>query len=86
MTLDASRRFAHELVDHLFDHVEQVEQGPVVEWTDPKDLRELVRITAGTMQPLELAKLVTRYSNHLHHPQAHVDAMLEALREESGAL
>jgi L-2,4-diaminobutyrate decarboxylase len=66
--LHASREFAHQLVDHLFDHVEQVEQGPVVEWTDAKDLRELVRIADGTMDPLELAKLVTRYSNHLHHP------------------
>lgn len=66
--LDASRQFAHQLVDHLFDHVEQVEQGPVVEWTDARDLRELVRIADGTMEPLELAKLVTRYSNHLHHP------------------
>src|SRR5688572_12394628 len=63
-----SRRFAHDLVDLLFDHVEQIEQRPVVEWTSAVDLRELVRIDGETAAPLELAKLVTRYSNQLHHP------------------
>jgi L-2,4-diaminobutyrate decarboxylase len=63
-----SRRFAHDLVDLLFDHVEQVEQRPVVEWTSVADLRELVRIDGETAAPLELAQLVARYSNQLHHP------------------
>lgn len=67
-SLSQSRRFAHDLVDLLFDHAEEVEQGPVVEWTPLAELRELVRIGEGTMEPIELAKLVTRYSNHLHHP------------------
>lgn len=66
---DRSRRFAHDLVDLLFDHVEQVEQGPVVEWTPAGELRDRVRIDPASPEaPLELARLVTRYSNHLHHP------------------
>ncbi|MDQ3281824.1 MAG: aminotransferase class I/II-fold pyridoxal phosphate-dependent enzyme, partial [Acidobacteriota bacterium] len=67
-SIDASRRFAHELVDLLFDHVVQVGEGPVVEWTEASELRELVRIGGEPAAPLELARLVTRYSNHLHHP------------------
>ncbi|HET8772418.1 MAG TPA: pyridoxal-dependent decarboxylase, partial [Thermoanaerobaculia bacterium] len=68
MTVAASRRFAHDLVDLLFDHVEQIEAGPVVEWTPLADLRELVRIGGEPAEPLELARLVARYSNQLHHP------------------
>jgi L-2,4-diaminobutyrate decarboxylase len=65
---DRSRRFAHDLVDLLFDHVEKAGDGPVVEWRPAGELRDLVRISGETMEPLELARLVTRYSNHLHHP------------------
>ncbi|HYK02736.1 MAG TPA: pyridoxal-dependent decarboxylase [Thermoanaerobaculia bacterium] len=65
---ERSRRFAHDLVDLLFDHVEKAGDGPVVEWRPAGELRELVRISGETMEPLELARLVTRYSNHLHHP------------------
>lgn len=64
----ASRKFAHELVDLLFDHVEQVGNDPVVEWTSGEDLRELVKLGQDRSDPIELAKLVARYSNHLHHP------------------
>ncbi|HEX6097026.1 MAG TPA: aminotransferase class I/II-fold pyridoxal phosphate-dependent enzyme [Thermoanaerobaculia bacterium] len=64
----ASRRFAHDLVDLLFDHVEQIEARPVVEWTPLAELRELVRIGGESSSPLELARLVARYSNQLHHP------------------
>ncbi len=66
--LDASRRFAHDLVDLLFDHVERIESGPVVEWTPLAELREVVRIDGEPAEPIELAKLVARYSNHFHHP------------------
>ncbi len=66
--LDASRRFAHDLVDLLFDHVEQIESRPVVEWAPLADLRGLVRIGGEPVEPLELARLVARYSNQLHHP------------------
>jgi len=62
------RRFAHELVDLLFDHVEGIESRPVVEWHSSDELRELVRIDDTLTDPLELARLVTRYSNQLHHP------------------
>lgn len=63
-----SRRFAHDLVDLLFDHVEQIEQRPVVEWTPAAELRELVRIDQETVEPIAAAQLVARYSNQLHHP------------------
>src|SRR5688572_30513061 len=66
--LDASRRFAHDPVDVLSDHVENVAREPVVEWTSPDELRELVRIGGELAAPLDLAKLVARYSNQLHHP------------------
>ena len=68
MAPDASRRFAHDLVDLLFDHVERIESRPVVEWTPLAELRELVRIDGDPAEPLQLAQLVTRYSNQLHHP------------------
>jgi L-2,4-diaminobutyrate decarboxylase len=64
----ASRRFAHDLVDLLFDHVEQIESGPVVEWTPHEQLREMVRIGGAPADLMDLARLVARYSNQLHHP------------------
>ncbi|HEV7238935.1 MAG TPA: aminotransferase class I/II-fold pyridoxal phosphate-dependent enzyme [Thermoanaerobaculia bacterium] len=66
--MTASRQFAHDLVDLLFDHVEQIESRPVVEWTPFAELRDMVRIDGTTSEPLELARLVARYSNQLHHP------------------
>lgn len=63
-----SRRFAHDLVDLLFNHVEQIEARPVVEWTPAAELRELVRIDAEPCTPMAAAQLVARYSNQLHHP------------------
>lgn len=66
--MTASRRFAHDLVDLLFDHIEQIEERPVVEWTPAAELREMVRIGGESAEPLELARLVARYSNQLHHP------------------
>ncbi|HUP60601.1 MAG TPA: pyridoxal-dependent decarboxylase [Thermoanaerobaculia bacterium] len=64
---DRSRRFAHELVDLLFDHIEQVGERPVVEWRSSDELRELVRIDGAQADPLELARLVARFSIQLHH-------------------
>jgi len=63
-----SRKFAHDLVDLLFDHVEQIEDRPVVEWRPAAELREMVRLDAEPAEPLALAQLVARYSNQLHHP------------------
>jgi L-2,4-diaminobutyrate decarboxylase len=65
---DSSRRFAHDLVDLLFDHIENIEQRPVVEWTPADELSALVRIGEERAEPLESARLVARYSNQLHHP------------------
>jgi L-2,4-diaminobutyrate decarboxylase len=66
--LDLSRRFAHDLVDLLFDHVEQIDTLPAVEWKPEEELRELVRIGDARADPIELARLVVRWSNHFHHP------------------
>ena len=63
-----SRRFAHDLVDLLFDHLDSIESRPVVEWEEIASLRDLVRLDAPPAAPIELAQLVARYSNQLHHP------------------
>ena len=68
MKTTTERRFAHQLVDLLFDHVEGIEERPVVEWRPSHELRELVRIDGSTADPLALAQLVTRYAIQLHHP------------------
>jgi L-2,4-diaminobutyrate decarboxylase len=65
---DRSRRAAHELVDLLFDHIEQVGERPVVEWHSSDELRELVRIDGAHADPLDLARMVARFSIQLHHP------------------
>ena len=63
-----ARRLAHDLVDLLFDHVEETESRPVVEWRSAQELRELVRIDAPPADPLDLARTVARWSIQLHHP------------------
>lgn len=63
---DSARRFAHDVVDLVFDHVRDVEQRPVVDWTSWDDLRELVR---SDRDPLDLVRLVLVKSNQLHHPR-----------------
>lgn len=68
IAFDSSRRFAHDLVDLLFDHVGQIDTLPAVEWKPEEELRELVRLGDATADPLELARLVVRWSNHFHHP------------------
>lgn len=65
---DTSRRFAHELVDLLFDHVETIDERPVVEWRPEEQLRESVRLGGPPEEPLALARLVARHSIQLHHP------------------
>lgn len=65
---DSSRRFAHDLVDLLFDHVDGIAERPVVEWHEPAELREMVRLGRDPADPLELARMVARYSIQLHHP------------------
>ncbi len=63
----SSRAFAHQLVDLLFDHVEQISQKPVVQWTSPDELRALVSLDTQS-SPLESARLVADRSIQLHHP------------------
>lgn len=63
----ASRAFAHQLVDLLFDHVEEIGEQTVVKWTDPEELRALVSLDTRS-SPLESAKLVADFSIQLHHP------------------
>lgn len=62
------RRFAHDLVDLLFDHVEQIEERPVVDWTAADELRRLVSLEQEPADGLALAKLVAEKSIQLHHP------------------
>ena len=64
----ASRRFAHDLVDLVFDHIEGIEERPVVDWKPSSELRELVRIDGTSADPLALARLVAGESIQLHHP------------------
>lgn len=64
----ASRRFAHDLVDLVFDHIEGIEERPVVDWKPSSVLRELVRIDGTSADPLALARLVAGESIQLHHP------------------
>jgi L-2,4-diaminobutyrate decarboxylase len=68
---DERRSQAHQLVDLLFDHVRDVEQRPVVEWTAIEELRRLVALGAepGPGASVdELARQLLRYSIQLHHP------------------
>ncbi|HEX7706211.1 MAG TPA: pyridoxal-dependent decarboxylase [Thermoanaerobaculia bacterium] len=68
MTSSDSRRFAHDLVDLLFDHVESVADVPVVDWKPADELREMVRIDGARTAPLDLARMVAASSIQLHHP------------------
>lgn len=63
-----SRRFAHNLVDLLFDHVAEAGSGPTVEWQPAAALREIIRLDQPASAPLDLARQVVRWSNHFHHP------------------
>ena len=63
-----SRALAHRVVDAMFDHVDNVSKGPVVEWKTPDEIGELVRLDGAGADPLDLVGTVARFSNHLHHP------------------
>jgi L-2,4-diaminobutyrate decarboxylase len=66
---DDARRFAHEVVDLVFDHVQSIEQRPVVDWTPFEELRDLVSLSvAPAISPADLVKLVAEKSIQLHHP------------------
>ncbi|MEO8033460.1 MAG: hypothetical protein ABI837_03440, partial [Acidobacteriota bacterium] len=61
---EEARRFTHQLVDLLFDHVQTIESRPVVDWKSSTELRELVRI-GETADPIDLVKRVAAYSIQL---------------------
>ena len=64
---ESMRRFAHEAVDALFDHVQNVERRPVVDWHSADELRQLVRVgEEGRGDELEL---LTANAIQLHHPR-----------------
>ena len=56
------RAFAHDLVDKLFDHVEQIESRSVVDWKTAPEIRALIR---DTTDPI---KTILDHSIQLHHP------------------
>jgi len=56
------RAFAHDLVDRLFDHVEQIDSRPVVDWKSAPELRALLR---DTNDPIGA---ILEHSIQLHHP------------------
>ncbi|HEY2324958.1 MAG TPA: pyridoxal-dependent decarboxylase, partial [Thermoanaerobaculia bacterium] len=62
---DEARRLAHEAVDVIFDHIANIEQRPVVDWTPFEELRELIR---ADRSPIDAIKLVAEKSIQLHHP------------------
>jgi L-2,4-diaminobutyrate decarboxylase len=63
-----ARRFSHQLVDLLFDHVQSIENKPVVDWKPSPELRELVRLGDANADPLQLVRRVLDHSIQLHHP------------------
>jgi L-2,4-diaminobutyrate decarboxylase len=62
----STREAAHHLVDLIFDHVNNIEQRPVVDWHSPEKLQEIVRNAGGDFT--ELAGLIADHSIQLHHP------------------
>lgn len=85
MSASDSRRFAHELVDLLFDHVESIADRPVVDWKPESDLAQLVRIDGELHAPLDLARLVAQSSIQLHHPSYMGHQVCPPIHEASAA-
>jgi hypothetical protein len=66
MRFDAKMRaLAHHVVDALFDHVENVESRPVVDWRTSSELREIVRQPGDARAQV---RKLTDYAIQLHHP------------------
>jgi L-2,4-diaminobutyrate decarboxylase len=62
---DESRALAHRVIDSIFDHIQNIGERPVVDFTAPEALARMVRSDAGY---LELVSLLTSKSIQLHHP------------------
>jgi L-2,4-diaminobutyrate decarboxylase len=65
---EAMRRSAHEVVDALFDHIQNVASRKVVDWTPAAELRERVRITDGGGDLLANIRPLLDSAIQLHHP------------------
>ncbi len=65
---DSSRLLAHQLVDQLFDHVQQIASRPVVDWHSAAELGERLRLDPGRGDARALAQLLLDHSIQLHHP------------------
>jgi len=65
MFFDATARaLAHDVVDALFDHVEQIESRPVVDWHDADDIRARL----GGATAMDCIRQLLDHSIQLHHP------------------
>jgi len=63
------RKLAHETVDALFDHVENVAARRVVDWQTADELRKRVRIDdRGGAQAMPLIRSLMDNAIQLHHP------------------
>src|SRR5258707_13509978 len=65
---ESSRLLAHQLVDQLFDHVQQIGSRPVVDWHSAAELEELLRLDPGRGDARVLTQLLLDHSIQLHHP------------------
>ncbi len=59
-----TRALAHDVVDALFDHVEQIESRPVVRWRTAEELRAGL----GGAAPMDCVRQLLDNSIQLHHP------------------
>jgi L-2,4-diaminobutyrate decarboxylase len=65
MFFDATTRaLAHDVVDALFDHVEQIESRPVVDWHGADDIRARL----GGATAMDCIRQLLDNSIQLHHP------------------
>jgi len=65
----AMRALAHETVDALFDHVENIAGRRVVDWQSADELRERVRIDdRGGAEAMALIRSLMDNAIQLHHP------------------
>src|ERR1043165_5633194 len=60
----ATRALAHQVVDALFDHVENIASHPVVDWHSPEELRTRL----GGAAPMDCVRQLLDHSIQLHHP------------------
>src|SRR4029077_19971334 len=59
-----TRALAHDVVDALFDHVEQIESRPVVRWRTAEELRAGL----GGATAMDCVRQLLDHAIQLHHP------------------